>query len=232
MKGLTISAKNLGSYALETYCQRCEWIKMRQKKLPWQIFPGIFSSLASYQEKIMHSIIDGGGGHPTWLREISDSITGYNKIPHWSKFSTEINGVTVRGVPDDILNVDGGYIILDYKTSRYTANQDKLLPMYEVQLNSYAAIAEKTSFFKPIKGLYLVYHEPQTQEEDAKGSFDAFGFKMGFVPHVVTVEVDPASLDPLLEKARKIYDGPEPLGNKSCKDCMALAEVVGMLGYA
>lgn len=228
MSNLTISAKNLGSYALETCCLRCEWIKLKIKKLPWQMFPGIFSSLAAFSEKITHAAIDSESDHPEWLREISDSITGYNKVPHWSKFSTEINGVTVRGVPDEILNVDGGYIIIDHKTAKHTEGQDKLLPMYDVQLNSYAVIAEKTRLFSPIKGLYLVYWEPQTSEEDAEKGYDGVGFRMTFIPHVLPLELDPDSLDPLLEGARKIYDGSMPEPGAGCKDCASLFKILEM----
>jgi hypothetical protein len=50
---IQISAKNLGILALPEYCPRCFWLKLKlQFKLPYQIFPGIFSSIDSYSRKI------------------------------------------------------------------------------------------------------------------------------------------------------------------------------------
>jgi len=49
----------------------------------------------------------------------------------------------LTGVPDEILRgPDGDLSIIDYKTGRLTEVQDSLHPVYEVQLNGYAVIAE------------------------------------------------------------------------------------------
>jgi len=49
MENLKISAKNLGATALEDFCPRCYWIKLKMgNRLPFQSFPGIFSSIDSY----------------------------------------------------------------------------------------------------------------------------------------------------------------------------------------
>jgi len=45
MTKLRISAKNLGELALSDFCPRCFWLKLHAKRLPFQIFPGIFSSI-------------------------------------------------------------------------------------------------------------------------------------------------------------------------------------------
>ena len=43
---IRISAKNLGKLALPDHCPRCFWLQLRIGfKLPFQVFPGIFSSL-------------------------------------------------------------------------------------------------------------------------------------------------------------------------------------------
>ena len=43
---LRISAKSLGELALPDFCPRCFWLKTKARgKLPFQIFPGIFSSI-------------------------------------------------------------------------------------------------------------------------------------------------------------------------------------------
>ena len=53
MKEITISAKHLGNINLPDFCPRCFWLKMHTGwKLPYQTFPGIFSSIDSYTKKV------------------------------------------------------------------------------------------------------------------------------------------------------------------------------------
>ncbi len=45
-KQIRILAKNLGEVALKQFCARCYWLKLKlENHLPFQIFPGIFSSI-------------------------------------------------------------------------------------------------------------------------------------------------------------------------------------------
>ena len=62
---LQISGKDLGALAMRDFCPRCFWIQ-RRTKLPWQIFPGIFSSIDSYSKKVVHGQFDKSG-MPGWL---------------------------------------------------------------------------------------------------------------------------------------------------------------------
>jgi len=229
MEQIQISAKVLGQMAMPDFCPRCFWIKLKVKKLPWQIFPGIFSSIDAYSKKIVHALIDRANVKniplPDWLSSIGD-IVGHEKVPHWSKFNilNEDTNIVLSGVPDDILLLKSGQkIIPDYKTAKYTENQDKLFPMYEVQLNAYAKIAAQTG---DIAGIPLVYFEPQTSDEQANDFINqrVYGFSMPFSAHVVSVEINTKILDPLLERAREINNSPIPGG--SCKDCLALEDVV------
>ena len=64
--------------------------------------------------------------------------------PHhsWFKIATGHGSIQLRGTPDEILRApDGGLIIIDYKTAHFKP-EDSLRPLYEVQLNVYARIAE------------------------------------------------------------------------------------------
>jgi len=75
MTQLRISAKNLGAMLLPEFCPRCFWFKLKTgNKLPFQIFPGIFSSIDAYTKRVVHGWIDELGA-PAWLDEIG-SITG------------------------------------------------------------------------------------------------------------------------------------------------------------
>lgn len=223
MDQIRISAKVLGQMAMPDFCPRCFWVKLHVKKVPWQIFPGIFSTIDAYTKKIVHEWIDRGKDRPVFLDELG--VTGYTKVPHWSKFKTETKyGITLSGGADDMLTVPNGIHIPDYKTAKFTANQDKLFPMYQAQVNGYGKIGIATGI--KVDSLSLIYMEPATDDAqvEANGKFSNL-FKMAFIPHYLPIEMDVDSINPLLERARDIYDGPIP-DKADCKDCAALDAVM------
>jgi hypothetical protein len=230
---IRISAKNLGALAMPDFCPRCFWLKFRmENKLPFQIFPGIFSSIDSYTKNIVHSWFDNHGCCPSWLNELGD-IKGYVKPPHFSKFQIvdEESNVLLNGGPDAIfVKDDGSYVIADYKTSRFTNTQDSLFPMYEVQLNSYALIAENYGL-KPVTGLALIYMEPQTDRETASrdSSNHPAGFSMDFHAGIKKVALDTAKIYPLLAKVREINDLESLPGRyRGCKDCDLMEKLLNI----
>jgi hypothetical protein len=229
------SAKNLGSMAIPDYCSKCFYIKLKlNNKLPWQIFPGIFSTIDSYSKKITWQYFEKYKKLPSWFDSFGKS-KGLLHVPGWSKFSIvdSETGIILTGVPDDIfIMIDGRYFIIDYKTARYTGNQDKLLGMYRVQLNGYALIFEKLGMGK-IGGLGLVYYEPQG--DAPVNSFNAViqddGFVMPFKAHIKKIDLDPEGIvKPLLKEVREMVDrNVVPEGREGCKDCRRLGEVVKMV---
>jgi len=98
------------------------------------------------------------------LSQVFISLRLYDTLFHnWSKYFLidEETNIKLTGQPDEILKKkDGSYSIIDYKTSKFTANQDSLHPMYKTQLNGYAYIAEKIGL-SPVSQLVLLYYEPQ-----------------------------------------------------------------------
>jgi hypothetical protein len=226
-----ISAKNLGEVALPDFCSRCFWVKLRTRnRLPYQIFPGIFSSIDSYSKRIVHSWFDKHHGPPTWLTGLGDIVT-YRHPPHYSKFQivNAKNDILLTGSPDGVLvRGDGSYVIVDYKTAKYTATQDELFPMYAAQLNAYALIGEQCGL-TPVSGLALVYTEPVTDEASATADVNhrGSGFAMGFVATVLEVPLDTNMLMPLLARTREIYDlQTSPSGRDGCKDCKLLKDLL------
>jgi len=225
---LRISAKNIGALALPDFCPRCFWLKLKARnRLPFQIFPGIFSSIDAYTKRVVHTWIDRNGGAPVWLKGLGE-VTGYIDPPHHSRFYielTEYGGVLLTGAPDGILTLtDGSIAIIDYKTAKYTGTQDRLMPMYEIQLNGYLLIAEHLGIGNVTK-LALVYAEPVTGEETAAQPeiHSDEGFVMPFSISVHPVPMEPAKLQPLFQRAREIYDLPEaPDGRSGCEDCKRL----------
>ena len=162
---IAISAKNLGGVAMPGFCPRCFWIQMHAEGIPYQIFPGIFSSIDAYGKRLVHGWFDRHQSAPPWLARLGN-IKGYVNPPHYSKFSIldPATNVILRGTPDGILVMqDGSHLIVDYKTAKFTPHQDELFPMYEVQLNAYAVIGEQKGL-APVSGLALVYTEPVTED--------------------------------------------------------------------
>jgi len=224
---LTISAKGLGELALPDFCPRCFWIKLKVgNKLPFQIFPGVFSSIDSYSKHLVISWFERHKGPPIWLEGLG-YITDYTKSPHYSKFyiMDKATDITLRGSPDIIFNKkDGSYIIADFKTAKYTQKQDELLPMYETQLNAYALIGSQQGI-SPVSSLALIYTEPVT-DETATARDDHHhetGFIMGFSAHIEQVALNPGSVQALLTKTREIYElATIPPYTDGCKNCQCL----------
>jgi hypothetical protein len=233
---IRISAKNLGQLALPDYCPRCFYIKLKlNNKLPWQIFPGIFSTIDSYSKKITWQYFEKYKKVPPWFDEYGE-FKGLLPVPGWSKFSIvdSQTGIILTGVPDDIfIMVDDRYFIIDYKTAKYTDNQDKLIGMYRVQLNGYAMIFEKLGMGK-IGGLGLVYYEPQGDAPTV--TFEAVvrqdGFVMPFVAHLKMIELDSEGVvRPLLGMVREMVDrNVVPVGREGCEDCRRAGDVMGVVG--
>jgi hypothetical protein len=84
---IRISAKDLGAVAMPTFCPKCFWIKLRMgRKLPYQILPGISSSIDAYTKRIVHSWFARHHSAPQWLSDLGE-LTGFIPPPHWNKFN-------------------------------------------------------------------------------------------------------------------------------------------------
>jgi len=219
---LQISAKRVGELALSNCCERCIWLKLRLwNSLPYQCFPGIFSSIDSVSKRTTEAHCDEAGKLPEWLAELG--AVGYRKPPHWSQFRRLVaeHNIMLTGAPDGILvRADGSHVIVDYKTAKLTHGQDELFPLYQVQLNGYAFIAEQCGF-APVGALALIYMEPGTDPPGGHAQLCRVdGFQMGFVARIVNVELNTAMLDPLLARVRALHDRPDPPpGRPGCEDC-------------
>jgi hypothetical protein len=228
---LRISAKNLGGLALPGFCPRCFWLGLHYDLPFGGPFPGIFSSLDSFSKKVVHAHFDRFKQAPSWLSPLGD-FTSYIPPPSSRTFYIDdtATGVRLTGAPDAIfVRDDGCKAIVDYKTGRHTHGQDQLLPMYKVQLNGYALIADQVGL-GPVKQVALVYTEPVTDGDanllDEARTRD--GFRMGFRAKVVTVDLDPGKIPPLLREARRIFDAEKPpAGARGCKDCANFDTLVG-----
>lgn len=223
-----ISAKDLGALVMPDFCPRCFWIKRNIKKLPWQIFPGIFSSIDSYTKKMVHNYFDILSAPPPWLPEIKDAKR-YLKTLHWSKFIRRDpeTGITVSGVTDDVFECeDLSRIIVDYKTAKFTENADKLFPIYEVQLNGYAWVEE--GFGSKVRDdLPLIYCEPVTEPDILR--IEDTGFNMSFLVKSVLIKKQTEMIPALLKTVHDILSNGIPASNETCEDCTSLDNILGPL---
>ena len=234
MQQIRISAKNLGYVALDEFCPRCFWVKLKTNhRLPFQIFPGIFSSLDSYSKRLVHDWFDRNDKSPDWLSELG-KFNGYRNPPHYSKFNCVVEdyNILLTGSPDGILiREDDSFCIIDYKTAKYTNTQDKLFSMYETQLNVYALIAEEVEI-NPVSGLALIYTEPVTTEPEVifQKQHSERGFQMNFSAYIKEVQINNKILIPLLEKTREIFDCSNPPESRDkCKNCKDLNIILKLL---
>jgi len=208
---LQISASRLGEILVDGVCERCYWLKLRvNHRLPFDVFPRIFNSIDSYTKSIVHSWFDVHGIPPQWLSQLG-AIASYQKPKSWREFQTTDHeyAITLRGEADAIFkHHDGSYLIADYKTARFRdAENKKLMPRYNVQLNAYARIAVDCGL-APISHLALVYLEPVT-DDDVENYCDNCredGFVMGFQARVVDVQLDDGLLRQAMARTRALFE--------------------------
>ena len=228
---IQISAKNLGSLALLSFCARCFWLRMKcHNKLPYAIFPGIFASIDGYSKRITTYHFGRHGRVPKWFEGFGE-LGSPIKVPGWSKFQLidEETNIRLTGVPDEILRHRKKELsILDYKTARFSDTQDALAPMYHTQLNAYAIIAKSIGLGTTSR-LGLLYYEPVTDLNSAGSDLliKDDRFLMAFSPKLKAVKLEPDAIPPLLRRVREICDLPEcPAGHPDCHDCSLLENLV------
>lgn len=208
---------------------------MHVRPLPWQGFPGIFSSIDRFTKQVIVNHLERDGSLPAWMSGIGEA-TEHLDPPHWSRFLAldEATGVTLRGEADAIFRLaDGTCAIVDYKTSRYNPDNRSQHRVYRGQLNAYAWIASRLDF-PPVSRLALAYMEPATDDEAIRSpqAIDPTGFSLAFRPRIVDVELDPDRLiPPLLRQAAHIHslEAP-PKSRNNCRDCAALQGMLTKLG--
>lgn len=235
MKLIRISGKNLGYRDHPDHCPRCFSIRLKLHDwLPFQIFPGIFSSIDTYSKKITNTHFQRHGKVPPWLEQFTGLGEPLKAFHHsvFQSLDTERN-ILLTGIPDEVLRrPDGTLLILDYKTARCSDAQDAMLPVYQTQLNSYGWIAQRIGL-GTVTGLGLVYYEPCTEVEES--TIDSVvvddGLVMKFKAKWVPIPLETERIPWKLEWIRATYDLPIPSSGKpGCKDCALLTRLVEIAG--
>jgi hypothetical protein len=235
VKPIRISASRLGEVVMNDLCERCYWVKLHlNHHLPFQLFPSIFSSIDSYTKDIVQSWFEAHGVPPGWLSPLG-TVVGYQKPPRWSHFQTVDTkyGIHLTGEADAIFEYgDGSLLIADYKTARFSdAENTKLMPRYQVQLNAYARIAADCGPM-PISRLALIYMEPATKGDAVNfcGNCREDGFVMGFQARVKEIPIDDEPLKHAMAKTREIFDlSDAPDSAAGCEDCTLVLDLAEKL---
>jgi len=193
--------------------------------------PGIFSSIDSYIKNVVRSYYSKEGKLPDWFPYVGE-VVSFASVPSYQRYSftKPQSGVTIRGVPDEVFQLeDGTYHIVDYKTTRLTAAQGGLFPMYEVQLNAYAYIGNRT-FFSPVSALSLIYLDPDTDMASNPNllSRSEDDLMLGFTLKVRGIDIKPDHfIEELLQRANEINEaGIPPEHTSACRDCELLERLI------
>ncbi|MSQ22203.1 MAG: hypothetical protein EXR53_02700 [Dehalococcoidia bacterium] len=207
--------------------------KAKSRRLPYQSFPCIFSSIDRYVKQMARHHFDSAGVLPAWFPTVGE-VDDMETVPNYRSFTAmdPKSSMTLRGEPDEVLRLKGAtYHIVDYKTARLTDNAQSMFPRYVAQLNAYAYIGSRHAF-SPVSGLSLIYFEPNTDLEGdpSLAARTQEEFLLGFTPKLKAVDVKPDSFIEgllLLAKAILEQDAP-PAGNGGCKECQAVEELMEM----
>jgi hypothetical protein len=244
MQEFRVAAKALGTLALEDHCKRCFWIDIHTYNtpkygLPYQdSFPGVFNALDRYEKDVTWSYHKENGVIPAWL-PVSGTPVETPKSGKKFQRKHEETGITLCGIPDEIIKTAEGFAILDYKTSQSKDN-DPRFPVYETQLNGYKFIAENPEDenwrFDPVTQLFLVYAAPQSAVPIVRGKpkkvVNRQGFTSQFDVSSKPVDLRQDKLFDLLYEARRIYDLEAPPATLMKEKKPKKGEEKGEIDYA
>ena len=225
MEAFTIAAKNLAALNMPGVDLCAFWYLMHLDfKHAWDVFPRIFNDFDALQKRMTHIHFDQHGQPPASLGPFADAkaYVKVGRLQYWDKATN----ITVKAVPDDVFELEDGTLsVIDYKTSRYSKGQDRLIPLYEGQLSVYAAVLESLGYGDVAKA-GLIYFEPVTDgdDDDVLGLITRKGYRLDWRTRPVEVDIDLNNVRKLLKLARKLFDmsTPPTCQNPDCFDCMSI----------
>lgn len=162
---MRVSVTSLG---LLNECHRCLW-KMVVKR---QQRPSMFSTLPSALDKITQKEVESHtmkGNKPSWLAQIPGDVIHIRK-----KLEADVQDMHVVGILDDLVKDpdDNSYTVIDYKTSRAPYTQANAEKYYQLQMDAYALLCERSGY-GPVKNAYLVFFTPSVTDRMVNNSSQA-----------------------------------------------------------
>ena len=201
-------------------CPRCLWLYANESiKRPFGIFP----SLPSGMDELFKNYFDTYRKEGKLPPEIDGKVKAklYNKMENlklWREIDYGKGGlsakfedmeIVVRGAIDELLvNDNGEFIILDFKTRGYPTKEDSH-EHYQHQLDLYALLFEENGY-KVDKFGYLLFFWPKD-------------YSLGlakFDTELVKMSVSAKNGFKLLQDVHKIINGKIPDAHSECEYCV------------
>jgi len=197
--------------------------------------PGIVSQADTYIKRVVNTHLQRNGSLPPWLiSALNGSFSGlkFQSVRYVNPAKWQIRlfdaPCVLAGEADAIWEFpDGCWFIADYKMASLTQTQERLLPLYQAQLNAYAYLAQRLQE-KTVVGLALIYFEPehnaQTIADPAlllrtKGQL-MLGFKCTVVP--VNLQSSDWLENLCLQVFSILSSATPPTGKQGCQGCQVL----------
>ena len=218
---VVISATLFSKFFSTDACDRCLWLR-HHAKLPYQSFPGCFSTLDRAGKSLLSIWVDCGKT-PPWLEKYG-TIKALIKPPHWSKFSFERGGLKVRGEADAIALLESGKLLIpDLKTAVFSDAQESILPVYAGQLNCYALAAEAQGVGE-VGQLVIVYCQPSAVVR--RETFGDAHYSVDFSILPMAVHRNDERVYEMCDRVSALLEGPLPSPGQTCKECHIVEEFV------
>lgn len=219
---IKLSIKNLASYALVDNCPRCSWVKhLLGYKIPYAIFPGVFSTIDSHCKKICDLHYSAFDQLPQWLHARFPGFKPF-KAPHYTKMVLTLGEIETRGSTDYILEKDGELVVIDNKTAHFKDADDPLAALYDFQLNACGMALEANGHGK-VKSLHLVYYDPIKLDATRLLPITNNVPSLEFEVKIRDVAIDRGLVERTAAEAVKVLSQTTaPSGAAVCKDCAQL----------
>jgi hypothetical protein len=199
--------------------------------------PGIVGQADTYIKWVVNTHRQQTGSLPSWLidalknsfPDLDFRSVRFVNTAKW-QFSLFDARCVLAGKADAIWEFpDGRWFIADYKMASITQTQERLLPLYQAQLNAYAYLAQQLQR-KTVVGLALIYFEPEHNVQ-AVNDLDLLQrtkgqMILGFRCTVVPVDLHPTNW--VEELCRRVFSilslTTPPTGKEGCQGCQVLLD--------
>ena len=211
-------------------CPRCFYL---EKVLNVPRPRGIFPSLPGGMDKVIKGMFDQfreGGGIPDGFPKGVSLYADQRMLNRWRNWRTglifEEDGVVLSGALDDLALEKGGAVSpVDYKTRGYPLKDDaNPAEYYQIQLDSYALMAQRGANYAPSGRGFLVYFWPLSGELPEIPDLAVF-WNFPFQVRVYEIEVNPDRARELLDKAHECLNlATAPDNLEGCEYCQYLSD--------
>lgn len=202
---IALSPTGLGEFI---DCKLCGYRKAKGLATPRYKYPSLPNGvdIALHELSNLHRL--KGKLPPLWARELPGRRL-YHELPKKISWTWEEQGVRFGGTPDEwVLEPNGKLSVLDFKTHGF-ANKTEIFPSYQLQMSSYALLAEKAGGYPRISGkAYLVFFAPDIRD-----------IQLTWHVEVVDLKAEPKAALDAIRLAAEIIRGPIPDPADDCKIC-------------